>query len=216
MPSQSACHWFKPNLGLSFLEEMKKSAHVIASHTGRLNWARSASAYGGSSVHSKTIALMDGSSLKMPLTISIMPGVTNSTSTCSPFATASKPGMFWQPLMMKRVSSTSKPHWLSRMSFCGFKVSPFAVRIKILSYLSKATETIGHWTIEDMKTGMLTAVRASGWKAIMNPQSPVMPQQPLFSRSLQAFMNSSCTFGVIFPDCAMAKVRPGTHRYLTS
>mmetsp|Transcript_119952 Transcript_119952/g.334631 ORF Transcript_119952/g.334631 Transcript_119952/m.334631 type:complete len:230 (-) Transcript_119952:1559-2248(-) len=218
-PSQSFCHWLRPKRGLSFVAETKKSAQVIASNTGRSEHSRSASAYGGSSVHSKMIARIAGCAARMPLTRSTMPGVTRGTSIFSPLITASKaskPGTSSQPWMMNLASSISNPQWLSKMSLWMSRVWLLAVRIRILSCSSSATDTMGHCTMEDMKTGTVATLAAIVWKAIMKPQSPVIPQTRWDSSHLMAAAKSSCTSWVMWPLWAISRVKPGTVRKMIS
>ena len=72
--------------------------------------------------------------------------------------------------------------------------------------------TAGSWHSADMNTGFFVCLRASAWKNIMKPQSPVIPETPSASSSFTLPMKRSSTSGVILPDWHIAKVRPGTTR----
>jgi len=72
---------------------MKKLQQVMESKTGLPVACLIASEYGGSSVHSSKNALASGCSLRAYLASLTIPGVTFSTSTFSPKATASKPSI---------------------------------------------------------------------------------------------------------------------------
>ena len=94
-----------------------------------------------------------------------MPGVTASTLTFSPSATASKPGTSWQPTMTKRDSSGSTPHSSLIRPFIGLSVSELAVKMAIFSCWPNAAVTAGSCASADMKTGVCDVVylRASCW-----------------------------------------------------
>ena len=77
--------------------------------TGKLSFARRASLYGGSSVHSIRIARMFGFAAITSNAFFSIPGVTAFTSTFSPFSTASKCGTSWQPTTMYRCCCVSTP-----------------------------------------------------------------------------------------------------------
>eukprot|EP00438_Fugacium_kawagutii_P008196 Skav212248 [mRNA] locus=scaffold999:56955:62017:+ [translate_table: standard] len=77
-------------------------------------------------------------------------------------------------------------------------------------------DSIGHCIMELIKTGTEAMALAKGWKAIMKPQSPVIPATPLFSNHFTASMNSCSTSSLSAPACAMANVKPGTTRKSTS
>jgi len=78
---------------------MKKSHPVIESKTGKPVACLMASEYGGNSVHSNKKALEAGKSARAFLANATIPGVTFSTLTFSPRATASKPGTSCAPII---------------------------------------------------------------------------------------------------------------------
>jgi len=94
--------------------------------TGKLSFARRASEYGGSSVHSIRIARMFGWAAITSNAFFSIPGVTAFTSTFSPFSTASKCGTSWQPTTMYRCCCVSTPHSSRIRSRIGSSVVPVA------------------------------------------------------------------------------------------
>ena len=133
--------------------------------TGKLSFARRASEYGGSSVHSIRIARMFGWAAITSNAFFSIPGVTAFTSTFSPFATASKPSTFSQP-------STWKRAWRSGSVTCaiasillndGRSDSPLAVSTRNSSSTEKEHERTWHCMTAEMKHGSLAWRRASFW-----------------------------------------------------
>ena len=73
--------------------------------------------------------------------------------------------------------------------------------------------TAGSWHSADMNTGFFVCLRASAWKNIMKPQSPVMPDTPFsWSSHRTASVNSAITSGVMALFWHISNVRPGATR----
>mmetsp|Transcript_48277 Transcript_48277/g.108750 ORF Transcript_48277/g.108750 Transcript_48277/m.108750 type:complete len:292 (+) Transcript_48277:599-1474(+) len=210
LPSHCTCQSWIPKRSLSCTPVMKKSHPVMASYTGSPVSLRSASAYAGSSVHSSRMARILGCFVITSRALATMPGVTFSTSTFSPRATASKWGTSSQPTTTKRCCCVSTPHSSRIRSRIGSSDLPLAVKTAISSSLEKADVTAGSCASADIKTGLYVTCRASCWKYIMKPQSPVMPETPFSSKYLIAALKLSSTSGVIFPLMHISNVNPGT------
>ena len=128
-------------------------------------------------MHSSSSARTCGFCLSIAFAASTMPGVTSSTLTFSPAATASKPGTPMQSTMTKRLSSTLTPHSSLISAYIGLSASPLAVKTATFWALPYAVVIAGSCASADMKTGTVVELcsRMYFCTYIMKPQSPVMP-----------------------------------------
>mmetsp|Transcript_25124 Transcript_25124/g.63224 ORF Transcript_25124/g.63224 Transcript_25124/m.63224 type:complete len:208 (+) Transcript_25124:750-1373(+) len=193
-----------------------KFAVVTESITGSWVALRIGAAYGGSWVHSSRMPATLGFLRSTSLTSATIPGVTRSTSTFSPAATASKPGTLSAPTIRNRSSSKCKPHSRAIKCFMPSREEPEAVTTITTASERSVAIKIGNMHKEDNPIGTWRLVcnwRTNGWKLNMNPQSPVIaPTSTSSTKYRTASHNWRPTSGVKVPAWAISKVRPGTTR----
>ena len=94
----------------------------------------------------------------------------------------------------------------------GSRDLPFAVKKATFSLGAYAHVTAGRTASADMNTGFFVCRRASAWKYIIKPQSPVIPLTPSASSSCTFSTKRASTSAGMAPAWQISNVSPGTTR----